>query len=92
MLSWFDAEGNRYPSAEEKALEFEVQAQVYQTQAQAYQTQAQAYQTQAQQERQARLAAIMPLQNMGLTPAQIAEALQLSLDVVEASLGQIDPD
>ncbi len=58
ILSWFDAQGNRYLSAAE----------------------------QAQQERQSRLSAIVQLHQMGLSTEQIAVALGLSLDVVEANL------
>ena len=72
VLTWFDNEGNRYPSAEEKALEFEAQAQ--------------AYQTQAQQERQARLGAIQPLHQRGLSTAEIADILSLSVDEVEQAI------
>ena len=81
VLTWFDAEGNRYPSAEEKALDLEAQAQ-------AYQTQVQEYQTQAQRERQARLAAIEPLHQRGLSAEDIADILSLPVDVVEQAIRQ----
>ncbi len=79
ILSWFDQQGNRYPSAIER--EQQAQAQAQQAQAQAQQAQAQ-----AQQERQARLAAIDQLHRLGLSPDQIATALGLSLAVVQARL------
>lgn len=69
FLSWFDVQGNRYLSAEERALQAQAEAQ-----------QAQA---EAQQERQARLAAIPQLRHMGLTAEQIATALNLPLDEVD---------
>ncbi|WP_347239344.1 hypothetical protein [Phormidium sp. FACHB-1136] len=72
VLTWFDAEGNRYPSAEEKALELEAQAQTYQIQ--------------AQQERQARLGAIQPLHQRGLSAVEIATILSLSVDEVEQAI------
>lgn len=61
ILSWFDHQGQRYRSAEEQA----VQAQI-----------------QVQQERQARLAAVAQLHQMGLSIEQIAAALGLSVDLV----------
>jgi Uma2 family endonuclease len=76
-LSWFDQQGNRYLSAEENAKQ--AQAAALQAQAEAQQAQAE-----AQQERQARLAAIPQLRQMGLTSEQIATALNLSLDEVES--------
>lgn len=54
LLSWFDAQGQRYLSGEEKLGQ--VQTQLQQTEAQ------------VQVERQARLAAIAQLHQMGLTP------------------------
>jgi Uma2 family endonuclease len=79
LLSWFDPQGNRYLSAAEQAS---------QAQEQALQAQEQASQAQAelQAERQARLAAVQRLQQMGLTATQIAEALGLSIEVVNQSL------
>jgi Uma2 family endonuclease len=69
-LSWFDQQGNRYLSAEENAKQ--AQAAVQQAQAE------------AEQERQARLAAIPQLRQMGLTAEQIATALKFPLNEVES--------
>jgi Uma2 family endonuclease len=95
VLSWFDAQGDRYPSAEEQAQDFlrqaqQAQAEARQAQVQAQQAQIEAQQAQAQvqQERQARLEAIAQLHALGLTATQIASALGLPLDVVHSSLSQ----
>ncbi|MDB9528907.1 Uma2 family endonuclease [Oscillatoria sp. CS-180] len=72
ILSWFDAQGNRYLSADE--------------QAQQAQQQAQQAQLQVQQERQARLTAIAQLHEMGLAPEQIAQALNMTLEDVNQQL------
>ncbi len=79
VLSWFDPRGDRYPSAEE-------QAQTALRQAQQAQAETQQAQQEAAQERQARLAAILHLSQIGLSPEQIADALTLPLDVVRARL------
>ncbi|WP_204138537.1 Uma2 family endonuclease [Halomicronema sp. CCY15110] len=72
LLSWFDQSGSRYLSAAEQALQAQEQA-----------SQAQA---ELQAERQTRLTAVYRLQQMGLTAAQIAEALGLPIEVVNQSL------
>jgi Uma2 family endonuclease len=72
VISWFDEQGQRYLSAEERsqlALE-----------------EARLASEEAQQERQARLAAIAQLQTMGLAAEQIAQALSLPLDTVHQHL------
>lgn len=79
VLSWFDAQGRRYPSAEE-------QAQTALSQAQQAQVEAQQAQVEAQQERQARLDSIPQLHQMGLSVEQIAIALNLPLNVVQDRL------
>lgn len=88
VLSWFDPQGDRYPSAEEQSQDFLRQAQQAEAQAQQAQAQAQQAQAQAQTEREARLGAIAALHQMGLPPDQIATALNLPLDVVYARLNQ----
>ena len=75
ILSWFDAEGDRYLSAEEHSQQLLLQAQQAQQQ--------------AQQERQARLIAVTQLHHMGLTREQIAQALGLSLDTVDQELRDV---
>lgn len=82
ILSWFDHQGHRYQSAEEQAQQAQAQAQQAQAQAQQAQAQAQQAQAQAQQERQARLAAVAQLHQLGLSPEQIAGALGLDITVV----------
>jgi Uma2 family endonuclease len=72
VLSWFDAQGQRYPSAEEQAHQ-ERQARLGEQQARL-------------EERQARLEAIAPLRQMGLIPEQIATALGLPLEVIRSHL------
>ena len=72
ILSWFDEQGDRYLSGEEQAAQ--AQAQV------------QAAQQQAEQERQARLAAVRQLHQLGLTTTQIAAALSLPLDDVNQQI------
>ena len=86
VLSWFDAQGNRYPSAEEQAQQALIQVQQTRIQIQQAEAQAQQATAQAQQERQARLSAIAPLYQRGLTPAEIATILNLPLAEVEANL------
>ncbi|MDT9189810.1 MAG: Uma2 family endonuclease, partial [Limnospira sp. PMC 894.15] len=79
ILSWFDQEGRRYLSAEELAQQAQLEAQQAQLEAQQAQLE-------AQKERQARLAAIAQLDNMGLTVQQISVALGLSVEVVRQRL------
>ena len=79
ILSWFDRQGERYLSAEEQAQQAQAQAQ--QAQAQAQQAQAQ-----VEAEREARLAAVRQLHQMGLSAEQIAEALGLSVETVRQRL------
>ncbi len=83
ILSWFDERGDRYLSAAEQAQQAQAQAQ--QAQAQAQQAQAQ-----AQAERQARLAAVRQLHQLGLATAQIATALGLSEAAVREQLSAAD--
>jgi Uma2 family endonuclease len=83
MLSWFNEQGDRYLSAEEQTEQFQQAAQQAQQQAQQAQQQ-------AQQERSARLMAVSQLHQMGLTPEQIAQALDLSMSEVHTALGQAD--
>jgi DNA-directed RNA polymerase specialized sigma24 family protein len=93
VISWFDPQGDRYPSAEEQAQialrqAQQAQAETQQSQAETQQSQAETQQAQreAAQERQARLAAILHLSQIGLSPEQIADALTLPQDVVRARL------
>jgi hypothetical protein len=79
VLSWFDEQGNRYPSAEEQAQRALIQVQQAQVEAQQAQVE-------AQRERQARLGAIPHLHQMGLSEEQIAAALGLPLSVVQGQL------
>ena len=72
ILSWFDERGDRYLSGEEQAGQAQAQAQ--------------AAQQQAEQERQARLAAVRQLHQLGLTTTQIAAALSLPLDDVKQQI------
>jgi hypothetical protein len=86
VLSWFDEQGNRYPSAEEQAQRALIQVQQAQIEAQQAQVEAQQAQVEAQRERQARLEAIPHLHQMGLSEEQIAAALGLPLSVVQGQL------
>ncbi|ULB47845.1 Uma2 family endonuclease [Limnospira fusiformis KN01] len=79
ILSWFDQEGRRYLSSEELAQQAQLEAQQAQLEAQQAQLE-------AQKERQARLAAIAQLDNMGLTVQQISVALGLSVNEVRQQL------
>ncbi|QJB26545.1 Uma2 family endonuclease [Limnospira fusiformis] len=79
ILSWFDQEGRRYLSAEELAQQAQLDVQQAQLEAQQAQLE-------AQKERQARLAAIAQLDNMGLTVQQISVALGLSVNEVRQQL------
>jgi len=79
VLSWFDEQGNRYPSAEEQAQRALIQVQQAQVEAQQAQVE-------TQRERQARLGAIPHLHQMGLSEEQIAAALGLPLSVVQGQL------
>ncbi|EDZ94229.1 hypothetical protein AmaxDRAFT_3103 [Limnospira maxima CS-328] len=72
ILSWFDQEGRRYLSAEELAQQAQLDVQQAQLE--------------AQKERQARLAAIAQLDNIGLTAEQISVALGLSINEVRQQL------
>ncbi len=93
VLSWFDEQGRRYPSAEEQAQtalnqaqQAQVEAQQAQVEAQQAQVEAQQAQVEAQRERQARLDSIPQLHQMGLSVEQIATALSLPLSVVQDRL------
>ncbi|MEK9512398.1 Uma2 family endonuclease [Limnospira fusiformis PMC 851.14] len=86
ILSWFDQEGRRYLSAEELAQQAQLEAQQAQLEAQQAQLEAQQAQLEAQKERQARLAAIAQLDNIGLTAEQISVALGLSVNEVRQQL------
>ncbi|KDR59229.1 Uma2 family endonuclease, partial [Limnospira platensis] len=103
ILSWFDQYGRRYLSSEELAQQAQLEAQqaqleaqqaqleVQQAQLEAQQAQLEAQQAQleAQKERQARLAAIAQLDNIGLTVEQISVALGLSVEVVRQQLEEL---
>ena len=93
ILSWFDVQGDRYLSGEERAAQAQEQiqaaqqqAQTAQQQVQAAQQQVQAAQQQIEQERQARVTAVRQLHQMGLTTTQIAAALSLTLDDVNQQI------
>jgi Uma2 family endonuclease len=82
ILSWFDQYGRRYLSSEELAQQAQLEAQQAQLEAQQAQLE-------AQKERQARLAAIAQLDNIGLTVQQISVALGLSVEVVRQQLEEL---
>ncbi|MFQ4138467.1 Uma2 family endonuclease [Nodosilinea sp. PGN35] len=86
VLSWFDQQGDRYPSAEEQAQTALSQAQQAQAEAQQAQAEAQQAQAEAQRERQARLDSVAQLHQMGLSVEQIAIALNLPSSVVQDQL------
>ncbi|MGB0560686.1 MAG: Uma2 family endonuclease [Spirulinaceae cyanobacterium] len=79
LLAWFDQAGDRYLSGEEQAEQAQIQVQQAQVQVQQAQAKAQA-------EHQARLNSIPQLHQLGLSAEQIAEALGLSIEVVEGQL------
>ncbi|MEM6433358.1 MAG: Uma2 family endonuclease [Cyanobacteria bacterium P01_D01_bin.115] len=86
ILSWFDVQGDRYLSGEERAAQAQEQMQAAQRQTQTAQQQVQAIQQQVEQERQARFTAVRQLHQMGLTTTQIAAALSLTLDDVNQQI------
>ncbi|MDT9237252.1 MAG: hypothetical protein P5675_26795, partial [Limnospira sp. PMC 917.15] len=72
--------------AQLEAQQAQLEAQQAQLEAQQAQLEAQQAQLEAQKERQARLAAIAQLDNIGLTAEQISVALGLSVNEVRQQL------
>ncbi|BDT11279.1 Uma2 family endonuclease [Arthrospira platensis NCB002] len=75
--------------AQLEAQQAQLEAQQAQLEAQQAQLEAQQAQLEAQKERQARLAAIAQLDNIGLTVQQISVALGLSVEVVRQQLEEL---
>jgi hypothetical protein len=98
QLAWFDEQGDRYLTSEERATLEQQRADLERQRAESERQQKEAErqraeqeqqraeqeQQRAEQERQARLDAVVRLRSLDLTPEQIAEALSLPVEEVRA--------
>jgi Uma2 family endonuclease len=82
QLAWFDEQGDRYLTAEERAA-------LEQQRADLERQRAQQEQQRAEEERKARLDAVGRLRSLNLTPEQIAEALSLPLEDVRLIIARL---
>jgi Uma2 family endonuclease len=95
-LRWYDRHNQWIATDEEARQTAEGRAEIAEGRAEVAEERAEVAEGRAQAEAEARRSAIPHLANMGLTTAQIAEALNLSIDTVEQQLqnssGEVEGD